>query len=1166
MKALSLVIQSRKRLLLVLGALILSAIWWQASGWYHSYLTDINEAKVKIELSQHARQLSTLLHKRLALLEGLATFIETDLKPEGPLSPDARQRAHSFMSGLHSSTIGLRGFVIAPQGTVDQVFPLSGNELALGHNLIEDPRPIIHDAVKKAIESRQITHSSPYELLQGGMGLVARLPIFTNEKLWGLVAIVLDVMPLLKEADLMATDNNVNMALRTNHGDIFYGNPAIFDQPMSLQRIDMPDGYWELAAQPITQSRSLTDQLSVFQLILGAFLLLLFGVLVALGRFSAPWFRAGVETPLSTIGKMAGSNDAALVNEASTGDKHHQGPPTWLAPALASAAIMLACLAFYWFLQGKDAQGHQQQLNQHLRELSGRIQQKLDTDKAYLEILAEEIAEQRLAPKGFELKGEQYVTDHPGLINITWADADFIIRHTTPYERNKQVIGLSLSLPEPERASRLARNSKKTVYTRPFVVIQGKPAFELYVPIYDQSEFFGTLGGVYSIADLAKEVITPSIDDQYVVSLHNGAGETLYSNHEPLVNAKLMKMIPVQQLDNSLWLKLSAREPGLDKKLQLMMLLSMLFVAGISLSFWMQYRESNRHWRTGEALRQSQQHFRAIAQSSPMAIVITEPDSGRIRYANIRAEEMLGRPQQSLVERNIHEFYLTPADRKPFIQALKRQQRVEGFEQQMVKDSGEQFWGSLSSQLVMYGDEQALITSITDLTEQKHYQNQLFQKANYDDLTSLPNRGLAFDRLQRSLVVAQRNQTKVALMLVDLDHFKKVNDSLGHNAGDLLLQEISSRLLSSVREGDTVARLGGDEFTVILSELHHAMDAEIIAEKVLHACTTPVVINNHEVVVGASIGIATFPDDGMDHETLIKNADAAMYQCKQQGRNNIRFYTAEMNELLQSRLQMEHELRNALERNELYLHYQPLICSESNKPVGAEALLRWHNPKLKDVSPAEFIPLAESLGLITELGDWVLQTACRDAVAWQSQPGMPRYVAINVSSHQLRNDDLVERITRVLEQTGLPADALELEITESALLENTDKNRQTFETLHQMGLRLAIDDFGTGYSSLSYLRRFPFDTLKIDRAFIHDIPNQQEANQLVSAIISMAKVLGLKIVAEGVENLQQLEFLREQKCQVFQGYYLARPMKLNDFANRCQELHQLAGQHSENRV
>ncbi len=414
--------------------------------------------------------------------------------------------------------------------------------------------------------------------------------------------------------------------------------------------------------------------------------------------------------------------------------------------------------------------------------------------------------------------------------------------------------------------------------------------------------------------------------------------------------------------------------------------------------------------------------------------------------------------------------------------------------------------------------------------------------AFHDSLTGLANRRLFLDRLDSAIVGARRGGGQVALLFLDLDGFKLVNDTLGHDAGDLLLGTVSARLVSCVRGEDMVARLGGDEFTVLLRDLEAMSQARSAAHRVLEALAHPVQIMDREIFVGASIGIAMYPRDGDDSVTLLKNADTAMYRAKDHGRNTYEFYTPEMSTEVQVRMSLESSIRRALDREEFVVHYQPLVELATGTLVSFEALVRWEHPELGLVSPAEFVPLAEETGLIKQLGRWVLREACSRARRWQTLAGRPVRVAVNLSGKQFSDRDLVGHIAGVLEDAALAPSQLELEITENTVMHNTDTSIAMLLELKRLGIHLSVDDFGTGYSSLSYLKRLPLDTLKIDRSFVGHVPGDADDTAIVQAIVAMAHSLRLGVVAEGVETATQVEFLREVGCDLVQGYFLGRPM------------------------
>ncbi len=447
-----------------------------------------------------------------------------------------------------------------------------------------------------------------------------------------------------------------------------------------------------------------------------------------------------------------------------------------------------------------------------------------------------------------------------------------------------------------------------------------------------------------------------------------------------------------------------------------------------------------------------------------------------------------------------------------------------------------------------------------DITERKAAESQIRLLAYYDGLTLLPNRLMFTEKLNQALENAQRQNRLLAMLFLDLDRFKQINDTLGHSVGDRLLQGVAERLRKCLRSGDTiarsndsrgmsdnVARLGGDEFIVSLTDLTRVEDVQRVANRILESLKEPFAIEKHEVFVTTSIGISLFPYDGTDLETLLKNADAAMYHAKDAGRSNFQFYSKSMNAAAEKRLTLENKLRRALERGEFMLHYQPLIDVETWRIVGSEALIRWKHPDIGLVSPAEFIPLAEETGLIVPIGEWVLRTACAQIRKWHDLGDRSLFMAVNISGRQFNQEALVATIEQVVHATGVDPKCLELEITESVLMHNAEETVQTLEVLKAMGPRISVDDFGTGYSSLSYLRRFPIHTLKIDRSFVNDVTTDPGDAAIVSAIIAMARGLRLEVIAEGVETPDQRTFLLQEGCRLMQGYLFGRPVPAEEF-------------------
>ena len=424
---------------------------------------------------------------------------------------------------------------------------------------------------------------------------------------------------------------------------------------------------------------------------------------------------------------------------------------------------------------------------------------------------------------------------------------------------------------------------------------------------------------------------------------------------------------------------------------------------------------------------------------------------------------------------------------------------------------------------------------------------QIEHLAYYDALTALPNRQLFIDRLTLALVQAHRDEKKLAVLFLDLDRFKVINDSLGHSVGDELLRAIASRVHQAVREGDTLARLGGDEFTLLLPGVHNAAGAARIAEKLLETVRAPFQLQDREVYVTTSIGVGIYPDDGANAEALIRSADSAMYRAKEQGRDQFQLYAPAMNAEAAERMGLEHGLRKALAQDQLVVHYQPIIELATGQIRGTEALLRWRHPDLGLVPPKDFIELAEMTRLLTPMGPWVLREACGQTRAWQRRTRFYLSVAVNLSARQFLEPDLVEQVKMALKETGLDGRFLELEITEGVAMHSVDATMRTLTELKALGVRISIDDFGTGYSSLAYLKRFPIDTLKIDQSFVQDIGSDADDSAIAAAVIAMAHGLGLRVVAEGVERAEHLDFLRRHRCDDVQGYYFSRPLAAEEF-------------------
>ena len=543
--------------------------------------------------------------------------------------------------------------------------------------------------------------------------------------------------------------------------------------------------------------------------------------------------------------------------------------------------------------------------------------------------------------------------------------------------------------------------------------------------------------------------------------------------------------------------------------------------------------------------------LRAMLDSSMQFIGLLDID-GHVLHLNRQVHELLGFPLDALMGQAFwqislwsHSLELQTDVRNAITQAaLGVPSRFETIHQ---RADGSEMTLDFSLRPVVGADGEVafLLPEATDVTQHKRAEENIRRLANFDPLTGLPNRTLFSDRVSQAIRQAERTREPLALMFLDLDRFKHINDTLGHDCGDKLLIQVGQRLATAVRQQDTVSRLGGDEFVLLLPSTP-ASGAMVVAEKLLASICEPCQIGHHELSVTPSIGIAMYPSDGKEFESLSKSADVAMYRSKREGRNTYRFFTQEMQERSARQMQLEAALRHAIKRDELTLHYQPQIDIASGDCIGVEALLRWRTPELGQVSPAEFIPLAEENGLILQLGEWVLRTATRQMRRWLDAGSPIKVIAVNISAVQLRQKDLPEIIERCLAEADLPAAHLELELTESAAFSHPELAFAMLAQLRERGIKILLDDFGTGYSSLSYLRRIQIDKLKIDQSFVRDLGKDPEDETLVNAIISMARSLKLKTIAEGVETLEQLAYLQDKGCDEIQGYLFSRPLSAVD--------------------
>jgi diguanylate cyclase (GGDEF)-like protein/PAS domain S-box-containing protein len=568
---------------------------------------------------------------------------------------------------------------------------------------------------------------------------------------------------------------------------------------------------------------------------------------------------------------------------------------------------------------------------------------------------------------------------------------------------------------------------------------------------------------------------------------------------------------------------------------------SFLFLLGLLLLSYRRWKqEYNEHRKDEEALLS----LRKAVENMQIGVTITNAE-GKIIYTNPADAQMHGYRVGELIGKDAR-IFSPPEIRNPMTQPLRKRFRRESMN---VRKDGSIFPVYLMSDLVMNseGNVFATVTTCEDISERKRNEETINNLAFYDVLTGLPNRSLFNDRLRQELAKARRNNQLLAIVFIDLDRFKVINDTFGHNTGDMFLQAVSERLKSIVREGDTVSRPGGDEFLLLFPDIANIEAVTLIIKKIIKKLSEVFTLSDKELYVTASIGVSIFPDNGNDAETIVKQADTAMYYAKGQGRNNYQFYTPAISTASAEKIEIESNLRKALQQNELMLYYQPQVDLTGGKIIGAEVLLRWQNEEFGLIPPSRFIPIAEETGLIKSIGEWLLRSACAQTKAWQ-ESGFPRMLmSVNVSMHQFKDKSFIKLLKDILQETRLDPRYLVLELTESALMENSALTISMLKELKSFGIDIAIDDFGTGYSSLSYLKYLPLSKVKLDQSFVQSVTINPNDEAISKAVIAMAHSLNLKVVAEGIENIDQLSFLRAHQCDEGQGFLFSKPVPKNEF-------------------
>jgi diguanylate cyclase (GGDEF)-like protein/PAS domain S-box-containing protein len=1138
-------VSSHGALAVAVGVFVLAGVASGALVWKSEQQREQEQrAQVADMASDHAHAIQRNIEHALSATYALAALVRQG-NGDVPGFESAAQQMLPFYPGAAS-------LQLAPGGVVQRIVPLAGNEKAIGHNLLADPARNKEAFVAR--DTGKLTLAGPFNLVQGGLGAVGRLPVYLgddSESFWGFTTVLIRFPEVLDDVRIeQLAEQRFAYSLWRTHPDsgerqIIAASSGALSDPVN-QSLELPNGRWTLSVEPMAGWGDPYDQ--AFKVFLALLFSLLLGYLAKL-LMDLRMYKAHLETLVTQRTLQLSTSEQRLLS---------------MSDAAGAYLWEIDNDLVYTYVTGQSAQvkgyapeallGHTPMGFMPEEDIQpvGEIVRRAIADKSNFRLQHRDIT-----PSGEvwweEVHGSVFCDEHGTVLGLRGTGMSINARKAAE-DRIQRLTSLYAALSQCNQA-----------------IVRCTSEAELFPQICRDVVCFGgmKMAWIGMLDATGRQVVpTASFGDGLAylegITITTDADDPHGRGPVGIAIRENRAVWCQDYLNDPLTAPWQARAAGFGWGG--MAALPLHRNGAVVGAFALYAGEANAFDDDVRALLQemavdisyaldgferdaSLKLAAAVFEQGQEGIMITDT-RGRILRVNRAFSEISGYSEAEALGQGAS-LLSSGRQGKEFYREMWETIDTTGHWQGEIwnrRKDGHIYpeWLAISRVLGPDGQPSHYIGIFNDITRHKEAEVRIQRLAHFDALTGLPNRALLSDRARHAISMAQRSHEPLAVLFLDLDHFKNINDTLGHRIGDELLVEIAARMKAVMRDEDTVSRQGGDEFIVVLPGTD-ADGAAHAAGRLIEAIAVAFKVEQFELVVTPSIGIAMYPNDGEDFNTLSKCADTAMYRAKQQGRNAFCFFTAEMQEHSARILQLEGALRHALARNELHLHYQPQISLRDGSIIGAEALLRWRHPELGAVSPAEFIPVAEEGGLILPIGEWVLRSAARQMKAWIDGGLAPMIVAVNLSAVQFRHAHLPELVSRILAEEGLAPQYLELELTEGVAMNDPLAAIAVIDDLHARGIRVSIDDFGTGYSSLSYLKRFQVYKLKIDQSFVRDISVDPEDRAIVGSVIGLAENLGLRTIAEGVETEEQLAFLRQQGCQEVQGYYFSRPLPADEF-------------------